>query len=82
MRAEGVFECTRRRFEVLGWWMDGVRAAGVEPAAALGRSVGRSARERGRGAKGRPRDRVGAVLTKRAFVRQLRAMSAQGALLA
>ena len=45
MRAEGVFECTRRRFEVLGWWMDGVRAAGVEPAAALGRSVGRRARE-------------------------------------
>ena len=31
-----------------GGWMDGVRAAGVEPAAALGRSVVRRARARRR----------------------------------
>ena len=80
MRAEGVLECTRRRFEaVVGGWMGCERRALSPPPLSVGRSVGARG---GRGAKGWPRDRVGAVLTKRAFVRQLRAMSGQGALLA
>jgi len=80
VRAEGVLECTRRRFEVVvGGWMGCERRALSPPPLSVGRSVG----ARGRGAKGWPRDRVGAVSTQqRAFVRQLRAMSAQGALLA